>query len=228
MGKEYNWRSIIMKRLYIVVEGQTEQEFVRTILAKYLAKYEIYSVVAIPVKTSKIGRGGLVNYLHLKNTIQCLLKESSSRDILVTTFIDYFRIPTNMPGYEQALALASNNEKISLLEQKLAEDIWDERFIPYIQLHEFEALLFSNNSGFEYYYKHDIASQTAKIVDKYANPEEINSKPETAPSKRIMAIIPQYEKVVHGNLIALTIGIQPMLDKCPRFAQWVQSLIVRC
>ncbi|MBQ7773906.1 MAG: DUF4276 family protein [Bacteroidales bacterium] len=214
-----------MKRLYIVVEGQTEQEFVRTVMAKYLTNYRIYSVAAVPVKTSKTGRGGLVNYQHLKNTIQGLLKESNSKDMLVTTFVDYFRIPSNMPGYEQMAGLASSYEKVSVLERAMSQDINDIRFVPYIQLHEFEALLFSDNSGFEYYYKPDISSKTARIVEEFANPEDINSKPETSPSNRIMAIIPQYEKVVHGNLIALTIGIEPILKRCPRFAQWTESIV---
>lgn len=77
-----------MKRLYIVVEGQTEQEFVNSLIAPYLQKSEIYSVTPVLIRTSRSGRGGMVNYLHLYNTIKMLLA-SSQTDFVVTTLIDF-------------------------------------------------------------------------------------------------------------------------------------------
>ncbi len=89
-----------MKRVYIVVEGQTEQEFVNSMIAPYLQGFGIYSVTPVLIRTSRTGRGGMANYLHLYNTVQMLLK-SSQADFVVTTFIDFFRIPTNIPKYEE-------------------------------------------------------------------------------------------------------------------------------
>lgn len=77
-----------MKRLYIVVEGQTEQEFVNSLIAPYLQKSEIYSVTPVLIRTSRSGRGGMVNYQHLYNTIKMLLA-SSQTDFVVTTLIDF-------------------------------------------------------------------------------------------------------------------------------------------
>ena len=81
-----------MKRLYIIVEGQTEQEFVNTMVAPYLLQEGIYSVTPILIHTSRSGRGGFVNYAHLKNDIFRLL-HSQKDDIIVTMFVDFFRIP---------------------------------------------------------------------------------------------------------------------------------------
>ena len=89
-----------MKRVYIVVEGQTEQEFVNSVVAPYLNTLGIYSVTPVLIRTSRSGRGGMVNYSHLENTVKMLL-QSSSTDFIITTFIDFFRLPTNMPEYDE-------------------------------------------------------------------------------------------------------------------------------
>lgn len=212
-----------MRRLYIIVEGQTEQEFVSQTLAPYLRDFGIYNITPILIRTSKTGKGGFVNYEHLRNDVTRLL--SSEKDIIVSTFVDFFRIPTSVPGYEASMRLGDDKAKVEGLEQEMLKSIKDTRFIPYIQLHEFEALLFSSNKGFEGYCEVSVHKQTKLIVDSYENPEDINSSPETAPSKRLLKINPAYEKVVEGNLIALEVGINSILDRCPRFRKWVEKLI---
>ncbi len=214
-----------MKRLYIVVEGQTEQEFVNTLLRPWLNGFGILNVQPILIKTSKHGRGGHVNAAHLMNTINGLLRESSDRDLVVTTFVDFFRIPDNMPGYELAMRLTNSTVQVDALEKSLDNAINDWRFIPYIQRHEFEALVFSSNAGFEKYCVEEQYRQTATIVDSFQNPEDINFSPESAPSKRLMALIPNYDKVILGNVLALEIGIETMRIRCPRFSSWLDKLV---
>lgn len=226
MGEKYNRRTI-MKRLFVVVEGQTEQEFVREVLSPYLYSYGIYDVRPIPIRTSKTGRGGFVNYYHLKNTVEPLLK-SEGNDVVVTTFVDFFRIPNNTPHYSQCMRAARNVEKVSEIERCIAADINDRKFLPYIQLHEFEALLFSNNKGFEEYFTEEQSAQTDVIVREFDNPEDINTRPQYAPSKRILGIKKEYNKPIEGNLIAIAVGINIMLERCPRFAAWVADVIDRC
>ena len=216
-----------MKRLYIVVEGQTEQEFVNEILCPYLNLYDIYCITPVLIHTSRTGRGGLVNYEHLKNTIKPLLK-TKGEDIIVTTFIDYFRIPTNIPKYEECIQAGSNKEKVEKLEQSIDKNIDDRRFFSYIQLHEFEALLFSNNNGFKEYFTEEQSKLTDVIVKEFNNPEDINTRPQYAPSKRILKIKENYNKPLEGNLIALEIGINEMLKRCTRFSIWVNRLIQEC
>jgi hypothetical protein len=228
LGKEFDRGAVIMKRLYFVVEGQTEQEFVNTVLRPWLNDYSIYDITPVLIKTSKHGRGGHVNAQHLLNTINGLLRETSDNQLVVTTFIDFFRIPNNMPGYEEAMKKIGTSSQVRALEEELSNTVNDWRFIPYIQRHEFESLLFSSNVGFEKYCSNEQSSETANIVVSFKNPEDINSSPEKAPSKRLLALIPDYDKVVLGNLLALEIGLQTIIDRCPRFAQWIQNIVQKC
>lgn len=217
-----------MKRVYIVVEGQTEQEFVNSLLAPYLVRFGILVVTPILIRTSKCGRGGFVNYRHLENTVNELLKTSASSDFIVTTFVDFFRIPHTMPDYQASMAKPTKIGQVESLEHALSLAINDRRFFSYIQLHEFEALLFSDNKGFEYYYEEKQAIATKTIVDEFDNPEEINSSPQGAPSKRLQTIIEDYNKVTEGNLIALEVGLNTILNRCPRFRAWIDKLIDVC
>ena len=75
-----------MKRLYIVVEGQTEEEFVKSMIASYLEQYGIYSVTPVILHTSATGKGGFVNYQHLKNKVNSLLK-SMDNDAIISILI---------------------------------------------------------------------------------------------------------------------------------------------
>jgi hypothetical protein len=216
-----------MKRIYIVVEGQTEQEFVNSLLAPYLRNLGIHDVTPVLIRTSKSGRGGFVNFRHLENTVNGLLS-SDKTDFMVTTFVDFFRMPNTMPDYDASIAKPIKIGQVESLEQALSLTIDDRRFIPYIQLHEFEALLFSSNKGFEYYFMDKQAAATNSIVDSYGNPEEINTTPQGAPSKRILTIHEDYDKVTEGNLIALEVGLNAILSRCPRFKSWVDGLVECC
>lgn len=208
-----------MKRLYIIVEGQTEEDFVNQVLAPYLFHFKILDVRAIKITTSKTGKGGFVNYQHLKNDALKYLKKE--KDIIVTTFFDYFRMPTSMPDYEKCIKLPFADNRINCLEAAMQEDIGYDNFIPYIQKFEFEALLFSENSGFEAYFEEKICNETRQVIEKFETPEEINTHPEKAPSKRLEKIFKsngeKYEKVDDGNLVALELGIEKILNACPRF-----------
>lgn len=218
----------MMNRLFIVVEGQTEQEFVNTMLRPWLNGYGIFDVTPILIKTSKHCRGGLINAQHLMNTIHGLLCESVDNQLVVTTFVDFFRIPSNMPGYNDAMSHTSSIEQVEILESELYKTINDRRFVPYIQRHEFEALVFSSNVGFEKYCDNRQSFQTGCIVNSFDNPEDINSSPNTAPSKRLLAIIPGYDKVILGNLLALEIGMEVIIQRCPRFSAWLTNIIQKC
>ena len=210
-----------MKRLYIIVEGQTEQEFVNSMIAPYMQQHGVYTVTPLLIRTSKTGRGGFVNYEHLKNDTKKLLS-SKKIDFVVSTFVDFFRMP-EVPQKERWEKKATHIEQVEEMEQCIAEDINDSRFIPYIQLHEFEALLFSSNKGFESFFSEDNAKDTQHIIDNFNNPEDINTTPTGAPSKRLLAIKDDYDKVIEGNLIALEIGINDILAKCPRFRAWIEK-----
>ncbi|MBP6428974.1 MAG: DUF4276 family protein [Bacteroidales bacterium] len=215
-----------MRKLYIIVEGQTELEFVKQLLVPYFNNNRIYEIIPYCVSTSKTKRGGLSNYDYIKNDILRVLQNKHS-DLVVTTIIDFFRIPNNFPNYNKAMQETLSTNKVSKLEVFFGKDIDDKRCIPYIQLHEFEALLYSSNAGFEKYEDQKIYTTTQKIIEDYENPEDINSNPLKSPSKRLLAIKPNYNKVFEGNIIALEIGIEKMIEKCPRFRNWISNLIIR-
>ena len=102
---------------------------------------------------------------------------------------------------------------------------WDERkVIPYVQKHEFEALLFTRPQAFaEIDVPPEGIKQLAAIRSSFA-PEDIDDDPETAPSKRIAAIVPGYNKVVGGAVVALAVGLPAMRAACPRFRAWLTRL----
>lgn len=213
-----------MKRVYIIVEGQTEQEFVNTILSPYLNNFNIYNITPILIPTSKTSKGVFVKYKHFTNTVKPLLS-SNKNDFIVTSLVDFFRIPKDLPKYEQCISKPNKIDQVSALESAINEDINDNRFFAYIQLHEFEALLFSNNNGFKKYFDISICIETQKIIQHYDNPEDINTTPEGAPSKRLLNIIYDYDKVLYGNIIALEIGLSVILDKCSHFKKWIDLIV---
>lgn len=212
-----------MKIIYFVVEGDTEEQFVKDVLAEHFAGKCFVQPIKITTNPNLGKRGGFTTYKHLKTDVDNLLRQK--REKIVTTFVDFFRMPEDSPNYDLCRKIQDTDERLKCLEDAIKNDINDERFFPYIQKYEFEALLFSSNRGFEYCFETREAKETAKIIKNYQNPEEINDQPTTSPSNRLKNIRPIYDKVLEGNTIALEIGLSVMLEKCPRFKNWIDKLI---
>ncbi len=143
--------------------------------------------------------------------------------------IDLYAISAEFPGLDEAEKMHHlPYKRVEILEQAFANDIGDPRFIPYIQLHEFEAYLFSDPSKFFFFYEHHERAISAlkAIADEKVSPELINDGPHTAPSKRIIAEFSDYEgaKAVMGPQIAELIGLDGIRDKCSHFNAWLSSL----
>ncbi len=222
-----------MARLYLFAEGQTEQTFAGTLLTPHLAYQEVYLqgpiLTAIAKKKGTVHRGGVLKYMPLKNDILRFLAQEKARDVFFTTMIDLYALPHDFPGWADAEKLRhSPDKRIKALEQALAAEINDWRFIPYIQLHEYEAYLFSDPTCFSYVYprreKAILALKT--IAEQYVTPELINDDPSSAPSKRIIAELPDYEdgKAVIGPEVAEWIGLEVIRNKCPHFNDWLSRL----
>lgn len=216
-----------MKRLIIITEGPTEKRFVDTVLSPYLINKGIYSVSATSIR-KKGQKGGFVNYEHLRNHLKIFLL--SEVEIVITTMIDFFRIPNSVPNYNLIENLFSVDEKIDLLEEGIKADINDARFIPFIQKHEFEALLFSSIDGFDFQFDNKkLVDKFKDIIDEFDNPENINTRPEFSPANRIKNILKgyglKYDKPEDGETISTIIGIEIMLEKCPRFKIWINRII---
>jgi hypothetical protein len=218
-------------RIYIVTEGQTETGFVKQILDPW---FSLRGVTLIPctlvTKTDrKAGRqfkGGIANYGKAKNDILRCLSYTKEKNVYVSTMFDLFRLPNDFPGYETAMREADAYRKVKCLESALMDDIDGRKpvFIPYLQLHEFEALLFSEPAALGSYF-FDRDTQTIQAAaEQYENPELINGSEETAPSKRILSCVPTYEKVTDGVAITEKIGLPALRQKCAHFNEWISCL----
>lgn len=215
-----------MKRIIIICEGQTEQEFCKDVLYPYLFAKGI--IISHPL--IKKSNGGIVSWYHLKKQIEGHLKEDTSA--MVTTFIDYYGTHEkhSFPNWTDGLALPDKNERLTFLESAMKADIDESckyRFVPYIQLHEFEGLLFNNIEVFKQHIPINELLDLAeldRIIRQNPNPELINEGRETAPSKRLKKLVFGYSKRIYGPIIAEAIGLENIMNKCPRFNQWIASL----
>ncbi len=219
-------------RLHITAEGQTEEKFVRRVLQPYLAARNIF-VDARSVLTSKdkkagyTYRGGLLSYDKARRDILEWIKQDHNPECRFSTMFDLYALPEDFPGAQEAKTIADPYERVAWLEQKLAEDMDHPGFIPYIQLYEFEALLFSEPAKFalEYLEHEKAVHELENILDSFGNnPELIDDGPDTAPSRRILANIPEYSKTSSGVIIAEMIGLDRMRAMCRHFDQWLCTL----
>lgn len=213
-----------MRRLIVICEGPTEQEFCNVVLAPHLEKFDI-EVVAPVVKKSN---GGIVPWTSLRPQIMNHLRENGA---IVTMLVDYYGIKEhyNFPGWVESLGIVNKQERIHFLIERMKEDIPEDmryRFIPYIQLHEFEGLLFSDIMAFKESFDESEANlyEIESVMTQFDSPEDINNSPATAPSKRLIAAIPGYNKIVYGSILAELIGIEKIRRKCPLFDEWISTL----
>jgi hypothetical protein len=219
--------------VYIVVEGQTEQTFVREVLAPAMCVKEIY---LYPILIGKPGhKGGNIRFDRAKTDIVNFLRQRSNT--YVSTMFDYFRIDAEWPGraeiHQQTLngATFSVAEKAAILENATLEKILEafpelnaeRRFIPYIEMHEFEALLFSDAVILAQKTGIAVTSITG-ILERYNDPEAINDQPENAPSKRLETLKTGYRKVAMGKTISEAIGIETIRKQCSHFNDWLTKL----
>jgi hypothetical protein len=224
-----------MRYLYLYVEGQTEQTFADVVLRPHLAQFEVYLMGAILAefgrKKQKISRGGVARYEPFKRGLMSLIKQHDRPEVTVSTMIDLYALPSDFPGWAEAEKLRIDPaSRVIRLQQELAAAINPDptRFLPYIQLHEYEALLFVDPSKMELFYSEhsNELAQLQKIADDHPNPELIDDGKQTAPSKRIIDHLPDYEgsKLLVGPQVAKKIGLTALRAKCPHFDQWVKSL----
>lgn len=210
-----------MVRVNVFVEGQTEETFVREVLTPYFAAQGIY-LNPILAKTSPLSKGGIVSYGKVKHQITLLCKKDPTA--FVTTLIDYYGLPTDFP--KPTTIDANAHVKALEIEQALKADIAQANFIPNLLVHEFEALLFSAPHKFTDWFEDKVPTAKLEAVRAaFETPEHINNNPNTAPSKRILSLIPKYRKTLHGPIIAADIGLDVMRRECVHFNNWVEGLL---
>jgi hypothetical protein len=216
-------------RLHAVVEGQTEETFVNRVLAPSLGARHIFidaHRITTGRKRKRLHRGGISHYAQLKRDLVLWMKQDLETSARFTTMIDLYQLPRDFPGYDECRKNVDPFERVRCLEDKLRVDIGERRFIPYIQLHEFEALLFSEVSAFESAFpdQPELIKRLAETGDGFPSPEHIDEKPDQSPSARIMRLVPDYVKPVAGILIVQKIGLTTLRDKCEHFGEWMNRL----
>lgn len=224
-----------MIRINVVAEGQSEMYFAKRVLNNYFNGTRIVNSRCVLTSTNRQTnyeyRGGMSTYQRAKDDIVRWLLEDQSA--YVTTMFDYYQLPTDFPGYATAMGFDDHKQSIEYLEKELHADIIQQvpyrlqnHFIPYIQLHEFEALLFTDLTVLECEYLEDKDKQalnTLRRETKDLAPEEINNGPETAPSKRLLNAL-AYRKGSAPALWLELITINRIRMKCPHFAAWIDAL----
>ncbi len=217
-----------MIRVHVICEGQTEEMFVNKVLA------EVFMAKGIYLRPSLVGKpghkGGNFKFERLLNDLENrLLGDETS---YCTAFYDYYGLPESFPGKKEANDLPRPADKAThmnkVLLEKLTEKLGDNavrRFIPYIQMYEFEALLFSSPETLAT----SIGCEQSKerfqsIRDDFDSPEEINNSPQTAPSKRIEKLCIGYDKVTAGSIAAMDMGLDDIRRECALFDAWLKKI----
>lgn len=215
-----------MKRLVVICEGQTEQEFCKSVLYPHFLNRGIL----LQHPTIKRSRGGIVSWPKLVPEIELILKRD--RSVIVSTLFDYYGIrgKHRFPSWENSKKIPSRPDRMSFLESEMKSNIISgsqHRFIPYLQLHEFEGLLFVDPAAFRQTFEDDELldfEELEKIIRDNPNPELINDGEKTAPSKRLLRLVKGYNKVTDGSNIAMEIGLPKIRLCCPRFNAWITTL----
>ena len=218
-------------RLHFIVEGQTEETFVNRALRPHLANLSIWVRARCVMTSRRRGvrhRGGIGNYAQAKRDINAWMMEDQNPDARFTTMFDLYGLPADFPSYENAVRVSNPYDCVRALEHALKEDISDPRFIPYLQLYEFEALLLSDPQKLDsQFYDHGVGIQKlVEIASGFESPEHINDGINTAPSKRITDAIPEYErmKASAGPIVAEKIGLPTLRLQCEHFGEWIGQL----
>ncbi len=220
-----------MIRLHVTTEGATERNFLNQVLAPYLAQFGVFAdardvMTSRDQRWNREHRGGMTSYQRAKQDILTWMKQDGGASCWFTTMFDLYGLPDDFPALKST-AHDDPYARVAALEHAMAEDLGHPRFIPYIQLHEFESLLLADIRHLDWeYLEHD--RQIANLVQMVGdtNPELINEGKQTAPSKRILNEIPEFDKPTSGVIVTKHIGLTTLRQRCLHFNEWVARLEV--
>jgi len=192
-------------RMYFLVEGFSEENLVNRMLMPHLANFGI-DCYALKVTTQRDKRAGAIfkgggrSYGKIRNDLEKLISQWRKKtDVWITSLFDVYDLPLDFPARTESLKIRDDYAKVSALESAWEADIRileAHRFIPHLQLHEFETLLFSKIEALNTLFIEEAKAvqQLAASVVEFQNPEYINHTEHGAPSKRIISFIPLYQR----------------------------------
>ena len=210
------------------MEGHAEKAFAVATLAPHLAQFSVNLQTRIVVTNRKLGaRGGGTYFATFKGDLALLMQDQSNADVRFSSMIDLYALPQDFPKWQEAQPIEPPVLRVQFLQNAWSELVDDSRFLPFIQLHEFEALLYCNLAELEKRIE-DSAQGIEALRQEVGTmpPELINDGLTTAPSKRIIRHVPSYAKtkVRVGAPAASAIGLVELRKKCPHFDSWVARL----
>jgi hypothetical protein len=219
-----------VSKISVLVEGQTEEAFVKEVLVDHLAPKGI-AIVPTILETSRTHsslkhKGGMPKYEKIRKDIAALLRDTGTN--LVTTMFDYYGLRPDFPGNASVSLTAGCRQRVKHLETALAADIGRARFEPYLMTHEFEAFLFVDVGitaeliALSSAEEQAMRSALGMVAGAFSSPEEINTT--VPPSKRLIAVCPRYEKPLFGPVVAGIVGVDALKAGCERFSEWMAVL----
>lgn len=217
-----------MTRLLMLVEGQSEEIFVKKTLAPFLAESGIYATPTVLwTKRHKSGggfHGGVTSYSKIKRDLMPLTGDSNAK---VTTLLDFYGLPADFPGYTEARASTDPRSAVLELQGRFASEINRPNFIPFLALHELEAWVFSDPRVVaDHFGNAPLAEKLAKVVTETGNPELINHGEKTHPKARLEQLVTTgYKETSDGAVLLDKIGIPAIRQACPHFDHWITGLL---
>lgn len=219
-----------MKKIIVACEGETEEAFVKKLLYDEFWSKGVFVKPRL-ISTSPRGKGGALNRQRVFRFLRGVLLEQ--KNTYVTTFFDLFALPKDFPGLKDISATTNPLDRATKIETAFRDAVVyevgcrRERFFPHIQPHEFEALLFSDTTGFakaEPEWK-AFSGKLANIRETAKSPEYINDGDSTHPSARLQNLLrPGYKKVMHGTKVSAKIGVACMRSECQHFDGWLKHI----
>lgn len=212
-----------MKRIYVLCEGETEESVVKNVLNPYFNLKDIYLIPVIIETKRTINlkyKGGISSFAKIIKELKKLCYEHPNEK--VTLFIDFYGLPTDTPSCNPSILDVYS--RVAFIEKEICDHVSCNNLIPYLNVHEFEALLFSDTNEFKVIADENSILELENIKNSYGNPEFINNSPNTAPSKRIISLIPTYKKIIDGTRILNEIGVEKVRNNCLHFNKWVHDL----
>lgn len=212
-----------MKNVYIYCEGQTEESFVNTILQPYFLAQDIYvtPIVCATKRTKTVKyRGGVQSFGKIESELSIICRQHKNE--IVTTMFDYYAMPSDTPDINNAEA--DIYKRIEQIEKTIDAKLGMSNLFFGLMLHEFESLLFSEPRAFVNVADERVVNGIAEIRANFETAEHINNSYETAPSKRLESLMPNYAKVRNGIIVSKAIGMDVLLRECKHFAAWIAKI----
>ena len=218
------------RRLLLYVEGLTEELFVRRVLRRHLAPFQVRveePILAVTTHGPRARRGGFVNWPAIEADLRSIFLSKPDPNLRFSTLLDVYAMPPGVPGYPGTAESGHRSaQQVGEIESAWSRHFREPRFVPYLQRHEFEALVIANPDALA-----RIFPQHREALEQLIRPalagrtaEDVNDGRTTHPSARLAQAIPEYRerKASYGFFAVAEAGLPSVRARCPRFDAWLR------